>query len=173
MPPWYAKARHKGRREARTGVERQTVPPATRRDILGLAALGALSSVASPVHAAAPDGQLTIGVHISLAPTWFDPAETAGIITPFLVMYALHDAMLKPLPGQNPAPCLAESWTASSDGLSYNFVLRPGVTFHNGDKVTAEDVKFSFERYRGNAHAAMKERVASVEIPAPGMSASS
>jgi peptide/nickel transport system substrate-binding protein len=140
----------------------------TRRNVLGLAALGALSSVASPVQAAASDGQMTIGVHISLAPTWFDPAETAGIITPFLVMYALHDAMLKPLPGQNPAPCLAESWTASSDGLSYNFVLRPGVTFHNGDKVTAEDVKFSFERYRGNGHAAMKERVASVEIPEPG-----
>jgi peptide/nickel transport system substrate-binding protein len=140
----------------------------TRRNVLGLAALGALSSVASPVHAAASDGQMTIGVHISLAPTWFDPAETAGIITPFLVMYALHDAMLKPLPGQNPAPCLAESWTTSSDGLTYNFVLRPGVTFHNGDKVTAEDVKFSFERYRGNGHAAMKERVASVEIPAPG-----
>src|SRR5262245_57005322 len=103
---------------------------ATRRDILGLAALGALSSVAHPVHAAAVDGQMTIGVHISLAPTWFDPAETAGIITPFLVMYALHDAMLKPLPEQNPAPCLAESWTASADGLSYTFVLRPGVTFH-------------------------------------------
>jgi peptide/nickel transport system substrate-binding protein len=111
---------------------------------------------------------MTIGVHISLAPTWFDPAETAGIITPFLVLYALHDAMLKPLPGQNPAPCLAESWTATPDGLSYNFVLRQGVTFHNGDKVTAEDVKFSFERYRGAGHAAMKERVKSVEIPEPG-----
>jgi peptide/nickel transport system substrate-binding protein len=141
---------------------------ARRREVLGLAALGALSSVARPVHAAAADGQMTIGVHISLAPTWFDPAETAGIITPFLVLYALHDAMLKPLPGQNPAPCLAESWTAAPDGLSYDFVLRPGVTFHNGDKVTAEDVKFSFERYRGNGHAAMKERVAAVEIPEPG-----
>ena len=32
---------------------------------------------------AAPEGQLTWGVHISLAPTWFDPAETPGIITPF------------------------------------------------------------------------------------------
>ena len=146
---------------------------ARRRDVLGLAALGALSAGtlslgAGPVHAATSDGQIIIGVHISLAPTWFDPAETAGIITPFLVMYALHDAMLKPLPGQNPAPCLAQSWTASADGLSYNFVLRPGVTFHNGDKVSAEDVKFSFERYRGTGHAAMKERVASVEIPEPG-----
>ena len=140
---------------------------ATRRDVLALSALGALSSVARPSHAAASAGQLTIGVHISLAPTWFDPAETAGIITPFLVMYALHDAMLKPLPGQNPGPSLAESCTASPDGLTYDFVLRPGITFHNGDPVTAEDVKFSFERYRGSEHATMKERVAAVDIVDP------
>ena len=139
----------------------------TRRDVLGLAALGALASVARPANAAATEGQMTIGVHISLAPTWFDPAETAGIITPFLVMYAIHDAMLKPLPGQNPGPALAESWTASPDGLTYDFVLRPGTTFHNGDPVTAEDVKFSFERYRGTEHALMKERVASVDIADP------
>src|SRR6202012_586673 len=140
-------------------------PGATRRDVLGLAAFSLAAAAASPARAAAPAGQLTIGVHISLAPTWFDPAETAGIITPFLVMYALHDAMLKPMPGQNPAPCLAESWSASADGLSYSFVLRPGVKFHNGDTVTAEDVKFSFERYRGAEHATLKERVTSIDIP--------
>ena len=54
-------------------------------------ALLALLAVAAPA-AAAPEGQMTWGVHISLAPTWFDPAETQGIITPFMVMYALHDA---------------------------------------------------------------------------------
>src|SRR2546422_6968982 len=53
-------------------------------------ALIALLAVATPA-AAAPEGQLTWGVHISLAPTWFDPAETQGIITPFMVMYAIHD----------------------------------------------------------------------------------
>ena len=41
---------------------------------------------------AAPDGQLTIAAHVSLAPAWFDPAETPGVITPFLTLYALHDA---------------------------------------------------------------------------------
>ena len=39
--------------------------------------------------------------------------------------------------------------------------------FHNGEPVTAEDVKFSFERYRGAAHALMKERVAGVDVPDP------
>jgi len=81
---------------------------------------------------ASPEGQLTWAVHVSLAPTWFDPAETTGIITPFLFLYALHDALVKPMPGNPMAPSLAESWTVSPDGLSYDFVLRRGVTFHNG-----------------------------------------
>src|SRR4029077_8662292 len=99
--------------------------------------------------AAAADGQMTWGVHVSLAPTWFDPAEAPGIITPFMVYYALHDAMVKAMPGQPAAPSLAESWSVSKDGLVYEFALRKGTLFHNGDPVTAEDVKFSFERYRG------------------------
>ena len=67
---------------------------------------------------AGPEGQITWGVHISLAPTWFDPGETPGIITPFMVLYALHDAMVKPMPGQAMAPSLAESWSVSKDGLA-------------------------------------------------------
>ena len=81
---------------------------ATRRDVLGLAALGLAGVASQPAKAAAPSGQLTVGVHITLAPTWLDPAETAGIITPFMVMYALHDAVVKPMPG-NPAVRTAKS----------------------------------------------------------------
>jgi peptide/nickel transport system substrate-binding protein len=117
--------------------------------------------------AAAPEGQMTWGVHVSVAPTWFDPAETSGIITPFMVLYALHDAMVRPSPGQSMAPSLAESWTVSPDGLVYEFVLRKGVRFHNGEPVGAEDVKFSLERYRGAAHKMLKERVAAVEVLDP------
>ena len=117
--------------------------------------------------AAAPEGQVTWGIHISLAPTWFDPAETTGIVTPFMVLYALHDAMVKPLPGNPLSPSLAESWTVSPDGLAYEFVLRKGVRFHNGDPVTADDVRFSFDRYRGAASKTFKERVVAIEIPGP------
>ena len=134
----------------------------TRREILALGGFALTSGLPGRL-AAAPQGQLTWGVHISLAPTWFDPAETPGIITPFMVLYALHDALVKPMPGQPMAASLAESWSASEDALVYDFVLRDGIKFHNGDPVTAEDVKFSFERYRGTSHDLMKARVASVE----------
>ncbi len=122
----------------------------------------------APPAVAAPEGQLTWAVHISLAPTWFDPAETPGMITPYMVLYALHDALVKPMPGQPRAAGLAESWSVSKDGLVYEFVLRKGALFHNGDPVTADDVKFSLERYRGTAVKALRERVAAVETPDPG-----
>jgi peptide/nickel transport system substrate-binding protein len=102
-----------------------------------------------------------------LAPTWLDPAETPGIITPFMLMYALHDGMAKAMPDNSLAPSLATSWTASKDGLTYEFTLRKNVKFHNGDTFTAEDVKFSFERYRGTSAKMLKDRVAAVETPAP------
>jgi peptide/nickel transport system substrate-binding protein len=135
--------------------------------VIAFLALALMIGTPGPARAANPEGQLTWGVHISLAPTWFDPAETQGMITPYMVMYALHDAMVKPMPGQPMAPSLAESWTVSPDGLTYEFVVRKGAKFHNGDAVTSEDVKFSFERYRGTAHNVLKDRVAAVETPDP------
>ena len=117
-------------------------------------------------HAAA-EGQLVWDVHISLVPTYFEPAETAGLVTPFMLLYALHDSLVKPMPGNAMAPSLAESWTMSKDGLVYEFGLRRGVKFHNGDPVTAEDVKFSFERYRGALSGLLKSRVAHIDTPDP------
>jgi peptide/nickel transport system substrate-binding protein len=136
----------------------------SRRALLAALLLVVLLSSAA---AAAPEGQLTWAVHVSLAPAWFDPAETVGIITPFLFLYALHDALVKPMPGAAMAPSLAESWTVSPDHLSYEFVLRKGVKFHNGDPVTAEDVRFSFERYRGAGAGPFKARIAAVEVVDP------
>ena len=135
--------------------------------VAAVAIATAATAAAQPPSATAPTGQLTWGVHTTLAPTWFDPAETPGIITPFMVLYALHDALVKPMPGNAMTPSLAESWNASKDGLSYEFVLRKGVKFHNGDVMTAEDVKFSFERYRGASATDLKAKVARVEALDP------
>ena len=140
----------------------------TRRPLLTLVLVAslliALTVGAAPVAA---QSQMTWGVHVSLAPTWFDPAEHTGIITLMMVLYAVHDAMVKPMPGNSMAPSLAESWTAAKDGMSYDFTIRRGVVFQNGDPLTAEDVKFSFERYRGAAAKLLKEHVAAVEIVDP------
>src|SRR5215470_7660822 len=113
---------------------------------------------------AASEGTVTWGAHVSLASRWLDPAETEATIIPFMALYALHDALLKPMPAGLAAPSLAESWTASKDGLVYEFTLRKGVRFHNGEPVTAEDVKFSYDRYRGAAATLFKEKVRDVHV---------
>src|ERR1051325_9872824 len=137
-----------------------------RARVLAVLAILAFATV-TPV-AAEPAGTLTWGVHVTLAPRWFDPIETDAEITPFMVFYALHDALVKPMPGNLNAPSLAESWTMSKSGRTWEFVLRKGVRFHNGDPVTAEDVKFSFERYKGAAAGVFKQRVREVQVVDPG-----
>jgi len=58
---------------------------------------------------AAPEGTLTFALHYSLPARWLDPSESESIITPYLTLYALHDALLKPMPGAGVANSLAES----------------------------------------------------------------
>jgi peptide/nickel transport system substrate-binding protein len=123
--------------------------------------------LAAPAAKDEPSGQMTWAIHVTIAPTWFDPAETPGTITPFMLLYALHDAMCKPMPEQAMAPCLATHWQQSPDGLTYDFELRQGVTFHNGDPFTAEDVQYSFERYKGSGNTLLKDKVKAVEIVDP------
>jgi peptide/nickel transport system substrate-binding protein len=138
------------------------------RLFLALIALPLVIGLSCSTRAASPDGQITWAVHVTLAPTWLDPAETSGIITPYMMLYAVHDAMVKPMPGNSLAPSLAESVTVSDDKLIYDMVLRKDAKFHDGTPVTSDDVKFSFERYRGAQAAQIKGRVASIETPDPG-----
>jgi peptide/nickel transport system substrate-binding protein len=116
---------------------------------------------------AAPEGQIAWAAPFSILPTLFDPAEYQGSISSTMTFYALHDALLKPMPGRAMSPGLAESWSVGPGGLTYEFLLRKNVKFHNGDVMTAHDVKFSFERYRGTAAKLLKDKVAAVEVADP------
>src|SRR5215475_6663294 len=125
-------------------------------------------AVAVPASAqTAPTGEAVMAWHVTIAPTWLDPSTAPPQITPFGILYAIHDALVKPLPNQKMGASLAESWTESPDGLVYEFKLRHGLKFHNGDPVTTDDVKFSFERYRGTGATELKARVQQVEIVDP------
>jgi peptide/nickel transport system substrate-binding protein len=134
-----------------------------RRALIAVSVLLLIPTLRAPA-AAAPEGTLTWGLHVTLATKWLDPSDTEAFINPFMVLYAVHDALVKPMPAGENTPSLAESWTASKDGLVYEFVLRKNAKFHNGDPVTADDVKFSFERYKGAAAKLLKDRVRDVEV---------
>ncbi|HEV8473418.1 MAG TPA: ABC transporter substrate-binding protein [Methylomirabilota bacterium] len=135
--------------------------------VMAFALVASASAAVAPMWAAPHEGTLTIGVHVTLVNRWLDPAETEALITPFMVLYPLHDALVKPMPHALNSPSLAESWTAAKDGLVYEFVLRKNAKFHNGEPVTAEDVKFSFERYKGASAKLLKDRVKEIQTPAP------
>jgi peptide/nickel transport system substrate-binding protein len=113
-------------------------------------------------------GEMVWAWHVTLARSWFDPAETPPQIIPFGLLYALHDALVHPMAGEKMGNSLAESWTESPDGWVYEFKLRPGLRFHNGDPCTpAEDVQFSFARYKGTEAKALRTNVARVEVIDP------
>ena len=114
---------------------------------------------------AKPEGEMRWALYVTISPAWFDPGEVTGQLTPFWFLYAMHDALVKPMPGNLMSPSLAESWTVSADGKSYEFKLREGLKFHNGDPFTAEDVKFSFHRAKGSK--TLHERVKDVEVVSP------
>jgi len=112
-----------------------------------------------------PEGEMRWALYVTLPPVWFDPGEVSGQLTPFWVLYALHDALVKPMPGNMLSPSLAESWTVSADQRVYEFKLREGLKFHNGDVFTAEDVKFSFHRAKGSK--TLRDKVKEVLVVEP------
>ena len=117
--------------------------------------------------ALAADGEMRWGLHVTLVGRWLDPAETEAFSTPFMVLYAIHDALVKPMPGGLMTPSLAESWQESKDHLTYTFTLRKNARFHNGEPVTADDVKFSWDRYKGASATLLKEKVKEVQVLGP------
>src|SRR5499426_1680028 len=131
--------------------------------------LGALASTGPPFLASLATGaapsKMVLAWHAGLASRWLDPQEHDGTATPDNFITALHDALIK---NQGTAlydyPALAERFTFAPDARSATFTLRKGLKFHNGDPVTPQDVKWSYENYRGAKADLFKQRTESVQI---------
>jgi len=78
-------------------------------------------------------------------PTYIDPAVGFDFSSSSAIVN-LYDSLVYPTPDGTVVPHAAESWTVSEDNLTYTFKLRPGIMFHTGGEMTADDVKFSMER---------------------------
>ena len=118
-------------------------------------------------RASAPEGTLKQAIHFGISADWLDPATAGFVISSQLPLYLLHDSLIKAMPEGTFTPCLAESWTVSPDAKVYEFKLRKGVKFHNGDTVTAEDVVFSFWRYKANQAKFIHDKTEKVEAVNP------
>ena len=121
-------------------------------------------SFSSPAGATAK-GKIILAWHAGLASRWLDPQEHDGTATPDNFLTAIHDALIK---NQGTElynhPALAEHFMVAADSKSATFTLRKGIKFHNGEPVTPQDVKFSYENYRGAKADVFKKKTERVEI---------
>ena len=172
-------------------MESQLTPPVSRRHLLKLGGTVAAASAFGlrpgesladgdppPAKAKQPDRGGTFRIRIAQSPAHFDPHQTAAYSTMVPLSFAYSRlVMIKPgssiVPGTQPLDTdLAQSWDRIGD-TAYIFRLRPGVRWQpkppvNGRELTAEDVKYTFDRFlsmKGNPNRAVLEMVDRVEAP--------
>lgn len=111
--------------------------------------LGACTAVASPaVWAQSKKDTLTLA--ITLEPVGLDPTASPASSIAEVVLYNVFETLTKINADGSVAPLLAQSWEVSPDLTTYTFKLRQDVIFHNGERLTAQTVKFSFDRARSD-----------------------
>jgi len=125
------------------------------------------SITASQVAASRPEGFFRGTMHWGVSANWMDPSITDLRAPGYFNLYMLHDALLKPMPEGMYTPGLAESWSNSPDFKVFEFKLRKGVKFHNGDEMTAEDVVFTFKRYKGGNVKLLQSKIDKLEAVDP------
>lgn len=91
-------------------------------------------------------GRDTLRVGLQLEPPSLDPTSGAATATDDVVYATIFEGLTRIAADGTIQPWLASGWTLSDDGLTYTFDLRPGVRFHNGSLLTADDVVFSLSR---------------------------
>jgi peptide/nickel transport system substrate-binding protein len=144
----------------------------TRRRLLGgTAALAGMALLPLPALAQeTPVDGGVLKVAFSADPAGFDPALGPSGMS-HVVIEQIYSTLMSLDPDAVPYPDLAESYEVSEDGLTYTFKLRDGVKFHDGSPLTAEDVKFTFDRLRapdsGYSYKSQVETIASVDVVDP------
>ncbi len=141
-----------------------TPPPAAATSAPPAAAQPAATTAPATAQSA-PKGKFTYAFHVSITPAWMDPQENPPQVTPYNFAYTLHDALVKPMPGKDFVPSLAESYEIAPDSKSATFKLRPNIKFHDGSPVTPEDVKFTYENYRGASAGILKAKLEKIDLP--------
>src|SRR5262244_4134618 len=133
--------------------------------ILSLIGAASFAVFPLPTAGAASKSKLVLAWHAGFASRWLDPQEHDGTATPDNFFTAIHDALIK---NQGTELynhlALAEHFQVANDAKSATFTLRKGLKFHNGDPVTPQDVKFSYENYRGAKADVFKKKTERIEI---------
>jgi peptide/nickel transport system substrate-binding protein len=112
-----------------------------------------------------PSGKLVLAWHTNIASRWLDPQQHDGTASPDNFLMALHDALIKNFrEAHYDHPALAEGYAFAEDGKSATFKLRPGIKFHDGTPVASDDVKWSFEHYRGAWGEVLHDQTDGVEV---------
>ena len=137
--------------------------PGLRRLLLATAAAGLLSAAvatttsATTVPAGDPDATVVVG--FVLEPTNLDILHTAGAALDQVLLDNIYETLVEATPSGEISPGLA-TLEISEDGLTYTLTLQEGVTFHDGDPLTASDVVWTIEQQREGQEAATLSRVA-------------
>jgi peptide/nickel transport system substrate-binding protein/oligopeptide transport system substrate-binding protein len=109
---------------------------------LTLAGIGACARPSAP----APKTEQVFRFRLREDPPNLDPAQVTDNLSEAIATNVFRGLVAMDPETLAVTPAVADSWTVSPDGLTYTFHLRPGVLFHNGRAVTAEDVAWSFRR---------------------------
>jgi peptide/nickel transport system substrate-binding protein len=137
--------------------------------LLGGSAAAALSASWPVRPAHGQDSRLRAGITGYNVINTLDPGK-ATLIPEFYVIWAIYNALLKFDAKMNPVPDLAESYRVADGALE--FKLRPGVKFHDGNLLTADDVKFTLERLLddkfGSANKSKVSALERIEVADPG-----
>ncbi|MET0672751.1 MAG: ABC transporter substrate-binding protein [Microbacterium pygmaeum] len=119
-------------------------------------------SAPAPTTTAAPDADASAVIRLVLEPGNLDIRETAGAALDQILVDNIYQGLVSRTPEQDIVPALAEDWTISDDGLTYTFTLREGVTFHDGQELTPQDVVWSLQTRKDTPEWADSARLANV-----------